>query len=519
MMLDVEYSNDQSCTTDDSFTRSVTAVAGAYALAGGSLTLLGWAADLPHLTDWEGTESPCSPMPAWLDRNGHSIAIARSGRDKVAAVLGFVVATIGGATLFEYVSGVNFGIDTLLMFDRPWGRVGTLAPGRMGPPGSISWTLAGIALMLTCRGANARKAIPVLGLIVASIAGLSLIGYLFGADTLYTLPRLTTIAFQTSTIIFAVGLGLIAVATDREPMRTLLEDSAVGALARRALPFIIIVPVLVGYFRLRGQEAELYDTAMGTALLVLALIVILCAVLWWGVGAVRLREESLRRSERELSDFFDNASVGLHWVGPDGIILRVNQTELDLLGYSREEYVGHHIAEFHVDRGVIDDILQRLGRRETITSYEARLRRKDGSHCYALINSNVLWEDGKFVHTRCFTRDITDQKIAEEALREADRRKDEFLATLAHELRNPLAPVRNSLEIMKRSNGDTKIINEAQATMARQVGHMVRLIEDLLDVSRITHNILELRKETIELASIIHHAMEACRADGRFSRA
>ncbi len=73
---------------------------------------------------------------------------------------------------------------------------------------------------------------------------------------------------------------------------------------------------------------------------------------------------TLERSERELSDFFDNASVALHWVGPDGIILRANQAELDLLGYAREEYVGRHISTFHVDRDVIDAALARLFRGE-----------------------------------------------------------------------------------------------------------------------------------------------------------
>ena len=71
-------------------------------------------------------------------------------------------------------------------------------------------------------------------------------------------------------------------------------------------------------------------------------------------------EEALRRSEVELTDLFETASIGLHWIDPNGIILRVNQAELDLLGYSREEYVGRNIVEFHADREVIDDILQRL---------------------------------------------------------------------------------------------------------------------------------------------------------------
>jgi PAS domain S-box-containing protein len=128
-------------------------------------------------------------------------------------------------------------------------------------------------------------------------------------------------------------------------------------------------------------------------------------------------EEALRRSEQELADFFENAAVGLHWTGPDGTILRVNQAELDLLGYRREEYLGHHIAEFHADKDVIADILGQLASGKTIREYEARLRCKDGSIKHVLMNSNVLWENGQFIHTRSFTRDITDRRLAEDALR------------------------------------------------------------------------------------------------------
>lgn len=125
-------------------------------------------------------------------------------------------------------------------------------------------------------------------------------------------------------------------------------------------------------------------------------------------------EETLRRNERELADFFENAAVGLHWVGPDGTILRVNRAELELLGYSREEYVGRRIAEFHVDKDVIADILRRLAEGEMLRDCEARMRCRDGSIKHVLIDSSVLWQDGKFVHTRCFTRDVTDRKRVEE---------------------------------------------------------------------------------------------------------
>ncbi|MBA2690607.1 MAG: PAS domain S-box protein, partial [Burkholderiales bacterium] len=93
----------------------------------------------------------------------------------------------------------------------------------------------------------------------------------------------------------------------------------------------------------------------------------------------RRAEEALRKSEKTLSDFFENAAVGLHWVGPDGKILRANRTELQLLGYSEEEYIGHHIAEFHADPPVIQGILTKLSGGETLHNREARLRCKDGS--------------------------------------------------------------------------------------------------------------------------------------------
>jgi PAS domain S-box-containing protein len=127
-------------------------------------------------------------------------------------------------------------------------------------------------------------------------------------------------------------------------------------------------------------------------------------------------EEALKRSEAELTDFFENATIGLHWVGPDGAILRVNQAELDMLGYSREEYIGHNIAEFHVDVEMIEDILGRLKAGEVLQDYEARLRRKDRSIIHAGINSSVYREDGKFIHTRCFTRDFTERKRTESRL-------------------------------------------------------------------------------------------------------
>ncbi|MGE0527133.1 MAG: PAS domain S-box protein [Bdellovibrionales bacterium] len=127
-----------------------------------------------------------------------------------------------------------------------------------------------------------------------------------------------------------------------------------------------------------------------------------------------------KRAEAELEDFFENSIVPLHWVGPDGTILRANRAELDLLGYSQDEYIGRHIGEFHADSNTIKSILARLAQGQPIQSYPARLKCKDGSIKHVLIDSNVYFENGKFVHTRCFARDVTKQVEAEASLRESE---------------------------------------------------------------------------------------------------
>lgn len=127
-----------------------------------------------------------------------------------------------------------------------------------------------------------------------------------------------------------------------------------------------------------------------------------------------LKSAELASKAADLSDFVENATIGLHWVGPDGTILWANQAELNLLGYSKQEYIGRPISDFHADQPVIDDILCRLTSGEQLINYEARLRAKDGSIKHVVIDSSVYFENGKFKHTRCFTRDITEQKRHQE---------------------------------------------------------------------------------------------------------
>ncbi|MCF6407337.1 PAS domain S-box protein [Chitinophaga filiformis] len=141
-------------------------------------------------------------------------------------------------------------------------------------------------------------------------------------------------------------------------------------------------------------------------------------------------ERTLRNKTMELQDYVDNAVIGLHWVDANGIIKWANKAELQMLGYTAEEYIGQHISKFHLHRIKIDDILTRLSRNETLCQYESELICKDGSIKTVYINSSVFWDDGKFVHTRCFTVDITAQKQLFDALEKSEARYRELVQRL-----------------------------------------------------------------------------------------
>ncbi|HEX8695036.1 MAG TPA: PAS domain S-box protein [Longimicrobium sp.] len=222
------------------------------------------------------------------------------------------------------------------------------------------------------------------------------------------------------------------------------------------------------------------------------------------VTARKAAEEELRRSAEELADFFDNASMGLHWVAADGTILRANRTELEMLGYAPEEYVGHHIAEFHADPHVIDDILARLARGETLLDYEARMRGKDGTFRHVLINSNVLFRGGEFVHTRCLTRDVTDLLRLKDEAEAASRAKSDFLAVVSHELRTPLNAIIGYGELLVG-----EVVGRVNETQRHHLDRILasaallrELIDQLLSLSRIEAGEETLRRDAVDVAAL-----------------
>jgi PAS domain S-box-containing protein len=212
----------------------------------------------------------------------------------------------------------------------------------------------------------------------------------------------------------------------------------------------------------------------------------------------------------------------------EGIIRSWNRAAERLFGYTAEQAVGQPITLIMPRERVQEEveILAKLRCGERIDHFETVRVAKSGRRIHvALTISPIRNANGVIIGASKIARDISAQKIAEhaqertigelrraeEALREADRRKDEFLAVLAHELRNPLAPIRYAVAMARREGRPEAERLQARAIIERQVEHMGRLLDDLLDVSRITRGTLILRRSTIELASVVAAAQEAAR--------
>ncbi len=222
----------------------------------------------------------------------------------------------------------------------------------------------------------------------------------------------------------------------------------------------------------------------------------------------RKRAEGQLRFHARLLDTVNQAAIA---TDPEGRVLYLNRFAETLYGWSRDEISGKFIDELTVPQpgsGEATSITAQLQSGEA-WSGEFTVRRHDGSTFPAfVVNTPVFSDDHVLEAIIGISTDITERKRIEEDRLEADRRKDEFLAILAHELRNPLAPILSGLQIMRLAEHDIVKHRQVREMMERQVAQLVRLIDDLLDVSRVTSNRLELRKQRVSVSKAIGSAVE-----------
>ena len=222
---------------------------------------------------------------------------------------------------------------------------------------------------------------------------------------------------------------------------------------------------------------------------------------------------ALLESEERFRHMADHAPVMIWLAEVDGSCSYLSKSWYEFTGQKPLEALdwGWLSAVHPDDRMRVDTASRHLDKLRQPYRLEYRLRRRDGE--YRWVNDHVtprFAADDRFVGFVGCVMDVTEDKRKEEALRSADQRKDEFLATLAHELRNPLAPISNGLQVLKWSLDPTQIARTREV-MERQLAHMTRLIDDLLDVSRISLGKIELKSGRLDLAAVLQSAVDACR--------
>ncbi len=225
-------------------------------------------------------------------------------------------------------------------------------------------------------------------------------------------------------------------------------------------------------------------------------------------------DDALRKSEERFARFM-HYLPGLAWIkDSQGRYVFANEAAARAFQTSRAELIGRTDAEVFPP-----EIAAQFSEHDRIALENGTgvqvietLEHDDGVLHKSIVHKFPMpGADGAAPYVGGMAIDVTERMRAEEELREADRRKDQFLATLAHELRNPLAPLRNGLELMKLARDDAQAIERAREMMERQLAQMVRLIDDLLDVSRISRGRITLRNERLNLVDVLRHSIEAVR--------
>jgi PAS domain S-box-containing protein len=224
-------------------------------------------------------------------------------------------------------------------------------------------------------------------------------------------------------------------------------------------------------------------------------------------AALQESEQRYRTLVEQVKDY------AIFMIDLEGRATSWNEGVLRVLGFTETEFIGLNTSKrifTPEDQAVgVPEAELEQARKTGSASDDRWMMRSNGKHFWASGITSALYDpQGQHIGYTKVMRDLTRNKEAEDALKEADRRKNEFLATLAHELRNPLAPIRNSMHILQMTAGNNKTINNVCSMLERQVEQLVRLVDDLLEVSRITRGKIELRKEEVDLAMVVRSAVE-----------
>ena len=364
---------------------------------------------------------------------------------RVGQVCAALVLIVGVLSLSEHIVGWNLGIDQIL-FHEPPGPPGSLSPGRTGPPASLCFILGGVALLLLHeRSKQNHIVLQFLAVGVGLIAAPGLIGYAYGVENLYGVAQSTAIAFHTALALEVLAAGILF-AYPKEGIASLVYDQGIGgSIARRLLPPAILVPLVLGWLRLRGEEQGYFVAAFGTAVMMLIMIFLIsslvlrtAAVSRHSEGQQQLAEEALLMANQELeqrvAERTDELRTAFRYarslleasldplvtISPDGKVTDVNKATELATGVSRERLIGSDFFDYFTKPHKANESYLKALAEGLVRDYPLTIRHVSGSTMDVLYNATTYKnEAGEVQGVFAAARDITERKRAEQALRSA----------------------------------------------------------------------------------------------------
>ena len=492
---------------------AVTPVAAALASFAGCLVLVGWTIDASSLTSIVPGLVRMNPLTAlsfvlagaalWLVRADERRADRSRWVSQAAFAAAGSVWLVGLITLVGYLLGRNLGVDQVLFS-------GSLDGNRISPNAGVNFLLVGIGLLLLQSSTDRdRRLVQLLALTSGFGALLAIVGYAYGANDLYGVAGYIPMALNTALAFVVLDVGILAARPTVGPMALARSSAAGGVVLRRLLPITVGSPIVLGWLRLRGQQAGLYDVEFGTALVAVGNVGILAAVVVALARTLDRSDASRLATGAELDRFFTLSPDLFGVADADGYFRRINPAFERTLGFVQSELAAEPFLSFvHPDdrSATLAEVATPATGAPTI-GFENRYRCKDGTYRWlswtAAPAASKIYAVG---------RDITEQRLAADELRQAkevaenaSRLKSSFLSTVSHELRTPMTSIKGYVELLL--DGEVGDLTTDQRTFLEVVrantDRLARLVNDVLDLSKIEAGRLDLSPETIDLAAIV----------------
>jgi PAS domain S-box-containing protein len=437
--------------------RRVARIAGAIVIGIALLVLTGWLFDISAFkTILPGLAAMKANTALAFGLIGTSLLLAsRTDSNRWLNVVSQSCAAfavlIGILTLSEYAFGVDLGIDQLLFQDTS--NPDNLHPGRMSPITALNLSLLGIATWILNRY-QYRRLVEVAGCGTLLISVLALIGYAYGVPSLYDFFPYSSIAIHTALAVSLLSVGVLLSRPERGLMKIFSSDNIAGVMARRLMPAAIVLPLLLGWLLLTGQQMGLYDSTFRLVLFTMSTVLVFAVLIWWNAGLLQQADVVRQQTQVQLSESRDREAAILYasldaviTIDHEGHVLEFNPAAEKIFGHRREDVIGRDMSELIIPlsyreqhrKGLAKYLATGkgpiLGKRIEMTGMRA-----DGSEFPMELAITPIEGSEQTIFTG-FVREITERKQAEEELR-----KYAFRTQALADLSNTLAAARLDLQ-------------------------------------------------------------------------